>query len=169
MRSDVEGNFRLEIYGHKVPGRKFPSANSGPQIFNRKIFGYKIQGLKLCHKFHNVWIDSSCFVAIFSRFRLGWSTDNRNAQSNKAAARFGFVFEAFVRQQYVQKNSVSDTVWYSIIDEEWPIVKQACEEWLDPSNFDENGVQKKRLTDIRERVMKEMGGRLGLYCLFFLY
>ena len=42
-----------------------------------------------------------------------------------------------------------DTAWYSILDGEWPTIKAAFEAWLAPENFDEEGGQKKRLSDIR--------------------
>lgn len=42
-----------------------------------------------------------------------------------------------------------DTAWYSIIDDDWPVVKGSFEAWLDDSNFDIDGKQKRRLGDIR--------------------
>jgi len=32
---------------------------------------------------------------------------------------------------------------------EWPLVKEALEHWLREENFDESGMQKRRLEDIR--------------------
>jgi hypothetical protein len=43
-----------------------------------------------------------------------------------------------------------DTAWFSITDEEWPVVKKAFEAWLSEDNFDENGKQIKSLKDIRQ-------------------
>ena len=37
---------------------------------------------------------------------------------------------------------------FSVIDEEWPALKAAYETWLAPENFDENGQQKTRLSDL---------------------
>ena len=41
-----------------------------------------------------------------------------------------------------------DTNWYSILDTEWPALERAYEAWLDPSNFDERGVQKASLKNL---------------------
>jgi len=47
-----------------------------------------------------------------------------------------------------------DTSWFSVIEEEWDIVKVALEEWLRDENF-EDGKQKRKLEEIREaRVRK---------------
>jgi hypothetical protein len=43
-----------------------------------------------------------------------------------------------------------DHAWLSIIDSEWPAVRDALEAWLDPSNFDESGRQHRSLTDMRD-------------------
>jgi RimJ/RimL family protein N-acetyltransferase len=81
--------------------------------------------------------------------RFEWKCNNRNEPSKRAALRFGFVFEGVFRQALVVKGENRDTAWYSIIDKEWPALKQAYEAWLDPSNFLGNGEQKRRLEDMR--------------------
>lgn len=43
-----------------------------------------------------------------------------------------------------------DTAWFSITDEEWPVVKQGLEGWLSENNFDEQGKQRKSLKEIRQ-------------------
>jgi hypothetical protein len=43
----------------------------------------------------------------------------------------------------------SDTCWFSILDSEWPALKQAFERWLDPSNFDTAGRQRQSLSSCR--------------------
>jgi hypothetical protein len=35
-----------------------------------------------------------------------------------------------------------------MLDHEWPARKQAFEAWLDPANFDSEGQQRQRLTEI---------------------
>ena len=45
-----------------------------------------------------------------------------------------------------------DTAWFSITDEEWPVVKKGFEEWLDESNFDSSGNQIRSLKAVREAV-----------------
>lgn len=43
-----------------------------------------------------------------------------------------------------------DTAWFSITDDEWPTAGRGLEAWLEPSNFDEAGTQKRTLQDCRE-------------------
>lgn len=80
--------------------------------------------------------------------RFEWKCNNRNAPSKKAALRFGFTFEGIFRNHLVVKGENRDTAWYSIIDEEWPVLRQAYEAWLDPSNFDAAGQQRLGLAEL---------------------
>lgn len=82
--------------------------------------------------------------------RYEWKCDNANAPSKHAATRFGFQFEGIFRQHLVVKGKNRDTAWFSVIDKEWPALKAAYEGWLDPGNFDKDGIQKKRLEDFRK-------------------
>jgi RimJ/RimL family protein N-acetyltransferase len=77
--------------------------------------------------------------------RFEWKCNNRNEPSKRAALRFGYQFEGVFRQHFVVKGESRDSAWYSIIDKEWPALRRAYEEWLDPANFDAAGNQKKRL------------------------
>lgn len=81
--------------------------------------------------------------------RYEWKCNNANEPSKRAAERFGFRFEGIFRQHMVVKGANRDTAWYSIIDKEWPALKSAYEAWLDPSNFDGEGRQVKRLEEFR--------------------
>jgi RimJ/RimL family protein N-acetyltransferase len=81
--------------------------------------------------------------------RYEWKCNNRNEPSKRAAERFGFQFEGIFRQHLVVKGENRDTAWFSIIDKEWPALRQAFQSWLDPSNFDTDGRQKNRLEDFR--------------------
>ena len=81
--------------------------------------------------------------------RYEWKCNNRNEPSKSAALRFGFSFEGIFRQHMIVKGENRDTAWYSIIDGEWPALKAAYEAWLDPSNFDADSRQRRRLEDIR--------------------
>jgi len=67
--------------------------------------------------------------------RLEWKCNANNARSKRAAERFGFSFEGTFRQHSVFKGQNRDTAWYSIIDSEWPAVRQAFETWLSVDNF----------------------------------
>ncbi|HTV71133.1 MAG TPA: GNAT family protein [Rhizobiaceae bacterium] len=82
--------------------------------------------------------------------RWEWKCNNANEPSKRAADRFGFTHEGVFRQHLVIKGENRDTAWYSIIDKEWAPLKKAYEGWLDPSNFDSDGNQKRRLETFRK-------------------
>lgn len=81
--------------------------------------------------------------------RFEWKCNDRNGPSKQAALRYGMVAEGIFRQHLVVKGENRDTAWFSLIDKEWPAAKRAFELWLDPSNFDVGGLQKRRLQHIR--------------------
>jgi len=81
--------------------------------------------------------------------RFEWKCNALNEPSRRAAARFGFAYEGTFRQHMLVKGESRDTAWFSIIDGEWPARRLAFERWLDPSNFDAKGHQKRRLGDPR--------------------
>lgn len=81
--------------------------------------------------------------------RYEWKCDSFNAPSRAAAERLGFRFEGIFRQATVYKGRSRDTAWFSIIDGEWPALKQSFERWLAPENFDAEGRQKRRLSELR--------------------
>ena len=81
--------------------------------------------------------------------RYEWKCDALNAKSRRAAERLGFQFEGIFRQATIYKGRNRDTAWYSIIDEEWPQLRGAFEQWLDPENFDSHGQQKRTLETFR--------------------
>ena len=84
--------------------------------------------------------------------RYEWKCDALNAASRRAAERLGFTYEGTFRQHMVYKGRSRDTAWYSIIDAEWPRLRDAFEAWLAPSNFDDQGRQLRRLADFRRSV-----------------
>ncbi|GAA4283656.1 GNAT family protein [Brevibacterium daeguense] len=77
--------------------------------------------------------------------RYEWKCDSLNAPSRRAAARLGFTYEGTFRQAVVTKGRNRDTAWYALIDRDWPAVRAAFEDWLDPANFDAAGRQLKSL------------------------
>jgi len=81
--------------------------------------------------------------------RYEWKCDALNAPSQAAAKRLGFRFEGIFRQATVYRQRNRDTAWFSVIDSEWPALKQAFERWLSPSNFDSNGQQQRSLASFR--------------------
>ncbi|MFM2304437.1 MAG: hypothetical protein RLZZ135_1849 [Cyanobacteriota bacterium] len=93
------------------------------------------------------------FLMMKRSFALGyrryeWKCNALNAPSCNAARRLGFSFEGVFRQATIVKGCNRDTAWFSIIDREWPALKNAFERWLDPINFDEVGKQRLRLSEI---------------------
>lgn len=96
-----------------------------------------------------VYIISNLLFELNHR-RVGWKTNALNAPSRKAAERLGFVYEGTFRQHQINKGRNRDSVFYSIIDSEWPTCKKAFEMWLEDGNFDEQGRQRRKLEAIRE-------------------
>jgi RimJ/RimL family protein N-acetyltransferase len=86
--------------------------------------------------------------------RYEWKCDDLNGPSRRAAERLGFTYEGTHRQATIYKGRNRDTAWYSILDREWPSVRAALEAWLDPKNFDAEGVQRTPL-----RVERASGSR----------
>lgn len=54
------------------------------------------------------------------------------------------------RKHMVIKGRRRDTAWFSITDDEWPVVKGGLEAWLSDENFDDQGKQRKALKQCRE-------------------
>lgn len=83
--------------------------------------------------------------------RFEWKCNAANQPSRRAAIRFGFQFEGIFRQHMIVKGRNRDTAWFSIIDEEWPLVERAFERWLAPGNFDARGLQRLALSGMTTR------------------
>lgn len=89
--------------------------------------------------------------------RYEWKCDALNAKSRAAAQRLGLSFEGIFRQATVYKGRNRDTAWYAAIDQEWRALKNAFLNWLDPTNFDEHGEQKIRLSELTKPILKQRG------------
>ena len=99
------------------------------------------------------------FLMMQRAFALGyrryeWKCDALNAKSRAAALRLGFSFEGVFRQATVYKGRNRDTAWFSILDREWPALEAAFRRWLDPSNFDERGAQRVRLSELTALIVR---------------
>jgi RimJ/RimL family protein N-acetyltransferase len=93
------------------------------------------------------------FLLMLYAFELGyrryeWKCDALNAPSRAAAQRLGFSYEGIFRQAVVYKGRSRDTAWYAIIDTEWPALRAAFKLWLEPPNFDADGRQRARLSNL---------------------
>jgi RimJ/RimL family protein N-acetyltransferase len=81
--------------------------------------------------------------------RYEWKCNARNESSRRAALRLGFTFEGIFRQHMIVKAENRDTAWFSILDREWPKVKETLEKWLAPENFGADGTQAQPLAAFR--------------------
>lgn len=93
------------------------------------------------------------FLMMQRAFQLGyrryeWKCDALNAKSRAAAQRLGFSYEGIFRQATIYKGRNRDTAWFSIIDCEWPALETCFRRWLNPANFDEQGAQRVRLSEL---------------------
>jgi len=82
--------------------------------------------------------------------RFEWKLDSCNEPSAAAARRLGFTYEGRHRQAIVYKGRNRDTDWFSIVDAEWPAIRERIEAWLDPANFDDDGRQRTSLSTVRQ-------------------
>ena len=80
--------------------------------------------------------------------RYEWKCNALNIPSRRAAQRLGFSFEGVFRQHMVIKGRNRDTAWFSVIDTEWPALREAYRAWLSPANFTADGRQRERLSDL---------------------
>jgi RimJ/RimL family protein N-acetyltransferase len=93
------------------------------------------------------------YLMMWHAFELGyrrveWKTNVHNRASIRAAKRLGFSSEGVFRQHRVDKGRNRDTLWFAIIDRDWPRAKVLLEAWLAESNFDTaTGRQKTSLAD----------------------
>ena len=90
------------------------------------------------------------FTAGYRRFE--WKCDALNLRSRRAAQRFGFSFEGVFRQHMILRGRNRDTAWFAATDKDWPALKEAWEAWLAPANFDADGRQIERLSDLTRLV-----------------
>ena len=90
--------------------------------------------------------------------RLEWKCDASNEPSRNAARRYGFAFEGVFSQHRIVKGRNRDTAWYSILDTEWPAIRECFDQWLDPANFDQAGRQRIALSTLTSalRVRREI-------------
>jgi RimJ/RimL family protein N-acetyltransferase len=101
------------------------------------------------------------FLMMRRAFELGyrryeWKCDALNEKSRTAAQRLGFSFEGIFRQALVYKGRSRDTAWFSILDGEWPARRDAFERWLSPANFDADGSQRLRLSELTAPLLRNI-------------
>lgn len=93
--------------------------------FQRTAVNTEAKYLLLCHAFETL----GCI-------RVQLKTDLRNERSQKAIARIGAVREGVLRNHIIMSDGYyRDTVFFSILDREWPLVKAHFDTMLLRSNF----------------------------------
>jgi RimJ/RimL family protein N-acetyltransferase len=102
------------------------------------------------------------FLMMRQAFALGyrryeWKCNALNAPSRTAAMRLGLSFEGVFRQAAIVKGRNRDTAWYACIDAEWPALQTAFQQWLHPDNFDAQGQQRIKLSDLTKPILKQIG------------
>lgn len=80
--------------------------------------------------------------------RYEWKCNALNLASRRAAQRLGFSYEGVFRNHLVVKGRNRDTAWFAVTSEDWPALSEAFRAWLAPQNFDAEGRQKERLSDL---------------------
>ncbi|CAF2051083.1 unnamed protein product [Rotaria magnacalcarata] len=77
--------------------------------------------------------------------RLEWKCNALNAKSCRAALRLGYQYECTWIKSEVCKGRSRDNAWFSMIDDEWAVIKPEFQRWLNSNNFDSNGQQLTKL------------------------
>ncbi len=85
--------------------------------------------------------------------RYEWKCHTLNARSRAAAQRLGFSYEGVFRDHLIHRGRSRDTAWYACIASEWPALKAGFEAWLDDANFDADGNQRRRLSELTRPVL----------------
>jgi RimJ/RimL family protein N-acetyltransferase len=94
--------------------------------------------------------------------RYEWKCNSLNLPSINAAMRLGMSFEGLFRQMSIVKGQNRDTAWFSILDRDWPVAQDAYVAWLDPENFDADGNQILRLSDLTAPIVESRWPNLRL-------
>ena len=63
------------------------------------------------------------------------------------------------RRNVIVRNRSRDTVWFAMLAEELSALKPAYEKWLAPDNFDEQGRQKTRLSELTSAALSMYRGK----------
>ena len=91
------------------------------------------------------------FEAGYRRFE--WKCNALNIPSRRAAERLGLSYEGVFRQAGVVKGRNRDTAWFAAIGKEWCALSAAFDSWLAPENFDADGRQIIRLSELTRPVL----------------
>ncbi|MFL5969749.1 MAG: GNAT family N-acetyltransferase [Gaiellaceae bacterium] len=67
----------------------------------------------------------------WSAMRVEFKTDARNLRVRGALLGIGATFEGIFRKHMVLPDSIRDSAWYAIVDDDWPRVKELLERKID--------------------------------------
>lgn len=80
--------------------------------------------------------------------RMQWRCNALNEKSRAAARRLGFRFEGIFYNHLIFKGMNRDTAWYSILDDEWPEIREHLKTWLSKENFNNDGTSQQSLREL---------------------
>ena len=127
----------------------FSPGGSAAATIGHVVHSPLLQGTRAATDAHFLVLDQ-LFASGYRR--VVWSCDAHNRPSVECAQRLGFLHEATERYVGVQSRRgrrVSRSESYlTILGYEWEAVRYALRTWLHPSNFDESGQQRLRLSEL---------------------
>lgn len=141
LRTNLE-----DVIGH-IALMNFNRSNRVNEI-GHVLFTHKLKQTTAATEVFYLMIKAS-FEQLNSR-RVEWKTNTFNKASRKAAIRLGFTFEGIFRNHMIVKGHSRDSIYFSMIESEWPARKKMFEAWLHPSNYDSEKKQIKSLSQLLE-------------------
>ena len=112
---------------------------------------------------HTAAATEAMYLMMAHAFDLGyrryeWKCDALNAGSCRAAERLGLSYEGTFRQHTVYKGRNRDTAWFAAVDADWPALREAFVGWLEPGNFDPDGIQRRSLGEFTRPLLASSQG-----------
>lgn len=89
--------------------------------------------------------------------RVEWKCNALNRPSRRAALRLGFTHEGTFRNHMIVKGRNRDTAWFAITDTDWLALAPAHAAWLEDTNFDLSGRQRRSLSDLTDKALPGRG------------
>lgn len=123
-------------------GLIYVDPENGAVEFGNVVFG---PALKRTRAATEAFYLTAKYVFSLGYRRFVWRCNEHHVFSQRAAERYGFKVEGTLRNLVVNKGKSVDVRVYSMLDSEWPPIKEKLEAWLSPDNFDAKGNQKQRL------------------------
>ena len=109
-------------------------------------WGHRIAGTRVATEAMYLFAEYALDTLGYRRYE--WKCDALNTPSCRAAVRFGLTYEGRFRRAVIIRGRSRDTSWFAIVDDDWRALKAAYERWLAPENFDADGRQKTRLSEL---------------------